>query len=155
MSARRLAARVPSAVVDCVASVRGYAMAYRKEGRDGSAKCGLWESRGADDVVWGVLYDIHPSQRAALDRVEGLGWGYEIRELALTGPGGLAIDAFTYYPTRITDDLKPYAWYVEHVLRGAREHGLPSDYIAAVVDVEHMADPDPDRHARELSIYAR
>lgn len=155
MSARRLAARLPSAVVDCVASVTGYYMAYRKQGRDGSAKCGLWESGNEEHVVWGVLYDIHPSERAALDRVEGLGWGYEVRDLQLTVPGREPISAFTYYPTRVAGNLQPYAWYVEHVLRGAREHGLPADYIAAAVDVEPMADPDPERHERELSIYRR
>ena len=60
----------------------------------------------------------------------------------------------TYRATRIDPDLKPFAWYLAHVLAGAREHRLPADYIAAIECLAVVDDPDPLRHASELSIYA-
>jgi hypothetical protein len=39
------------------------------------------------------------------------------------------------------------------VLHGAREHGLPVDYIRRIEAVDSMADPDADRHAVECAIY--
>ena len=30
------------------------------------------------------------------------------------------------------ETLRPMAWYKDHIVRGAREHGLPADYIRAL-----------------------
>ncbi|NND65969.1 MAG: gamma-glutamylcyclotransferase [Halioglobus sp.] len=155
LSLARMSARVPSASVDFVACVKGHSMKYRKIGRDGSAKCDLVESLGDGGEVWGVIYHIDPAEKPGLDRAEGLGSGYEMKELAVPGPDGTTVSAFTYYATHFSEGLKPYPWYVEHVLRGAAEHGLPNDYIAAFLTTESMLDPDQERHERELSIYRR
>lgn len=58
----------------------------------------------------------------------------------------------TYVATAnfIDDQLKPYGWYKEFVLAGAREHGLPSDYIAERIEsVEAMDDPDEGRDKKQ------
>ena len=40
---------------------------------------------------------------------------------------------------------KPYHWYKEQVVQGAREHGLPEGYIKKIADVESIPDQDPER----------
>ena len=47
------------------------------------------------------------------------------------GRGRLPHHAFTYHanPARIDAALRPFDWYKDYVVRGAREHGLPADYI--------------------------
>ncbi|NNL06239.1 MAG: gamma-glutamylcyclotransferase, partial [Gammaproteobacteria bacterium] len=85
---------------------------------------------------------------------EGLGNGYEDRQVSVVVPGGDTIIANTYYATHIDASLKPFHWYKEHVLRGAREHVLPDEYIAAIEAVHAIDDPDMDNHAAELSIYS-
>lgn len=49
--------------------------------------------------------------------------------------------------------LKPYTWYVEHVVAGAEEAGLPAEYINNLKGVESVIDPDPEREKKELAIY--
>jgi hypothetical protein len=63
------------------------------------------------------------------------------------------LEAFTYCATQIDDRLLPYDWYKQHVLRGALEHGLPPDYVAAIHAVQTIADPDGARQQHELAIY--
>lgn len=58
-----------------------------------------------------------------------------------------------YYATRIKDSMKPFHWYKQHVLVGARENGLPADYIAKIEAVESIDDPRGRRHKREMAIY--
>ncbi len=120
---------------------------------DGSAKCDIVETANRDDRVWGVVFDIDAGEKINLDRAEGLGYGYEEKRVELTGRNERIIHAFTYYATDIDEKRKPYTWYTEHVLRGAKEHGLPAEYVAAIEQVESVQDPDRQRHDRELSIY--
>lgn len=129
-------------------------MKFRKRSNlDGSAKCDVIETPNPNDLVWGVVYDIDEGEKIDLDYAEGLGYGYEEKRIELTGTNGTVIHAFTYYATDIDERLMPYTWYMEHVLRGAREQGLPAEYVASIERVESREDPDRQRHARELSIY--
>ncbi|MCP5429669.1 MAG: gamma-glutamylcyclotransferase [Chromatiaceae bacterium] len=154
MSCRRLQQRVPSARVVATGILHGHRLAFHKSGRDGSAKCDAAQSRQADDCVFGVVYQIDPSHKSRLDAAEGLGNGYEEKTITVYRAGAAALTAFTYCATHIDPGLKPFAWYHEHVLRGASEHGLPAAYVAAIVAVESIEDPDPQRQSRELAIYA-
>jgi gamma-glutamylcyclotransferase len=40
------------------------------------------------------------------------------------------------------------------VLTGARQHGLPEDYVAALERTPARDDPDRERHAREAALRA-
>lgn len=153
MSSPRLRARVPSAQPLGVASTRGRQLVFRKIGRDGSAKCDIAAADERTHGVYGVVFRIDPAHRPALDAAEGVGQGYEPIDLDLVSESGRHISAFAYQATQVDEKLKPYAWYVQHVVRGAIEHGLPPDYIALIHAVAVRSDPDRERHARELSIY--
>ncbi|MFZ0430707.1 MAG: gamma-glutamylcyclotransferase [Acidobacteriota bacterium] len=89
-------------------------------------------------------------EKCDLDRAEGLGRGYDSRDLRLATDQGTR-DAFAYVanPAWIDDSLRPYHWYKEYVLRGAREFGLPGRYIDEYIEsVPSVEDPDA-RRARE------
>jgi hypothetical protein len=50
--------------------------------------------------------------------------------------------------------LKPYAWYVNHVLVGARETLLPEDYIQKkIAAIEAIEDADRVRDALQRGIH--
>lgn len=151
MSLRRLRARVPSATPLGSALLPGHRLAFHKAGRDGSAKCDIVASD--ERQVHGVLYRMHRIHRPALDDAEGLGRGYDLRTVQLSGPDDVRVRAFTYVATHIDPGLRPYRWYVEHVLRGAHEHGLPADYIASIATIVAIDDPDRVRSRTELAIY--
>ena len=153
MSVRRLVERVPSARVVGPAELPGHRLAFHKVGRDGSAKCDAHQTRNPDHRVHGVLFLLAAEDRPVLDRYEGLGQGYEQKQVEIIVDGGDIITAFTYYATHIDPVLKPFGWYKQHVVTGARENALPDDYVNLIEAVEHIDDHDTQRHHRELSIY--
>ncbi len=153
MSVRRMQRRVPSACALHTAALLGYRLAFHKVGRDGSAKCDVVPSPRADERVHGVLYRMAPQHKRDLDEHEGLGRGYAEKRVVVMAADGMLHEAFLYCATHIDRTLRPFDWYREHVLRGAREHGLPSDYIADIQAVETSQDPDVGRHRIEMAIY--
>ena len=155
MSVLRLQQRVPSALALGVAALPGHRLAFHKAGRDGSAKCDAAVSPLQTDTVLGVLYRMDPRHKPDLDAAEGLGRGYEQKMIGLQHADGRLSSALTYYATDIDAALRPYSWYLQHVMRGAHEHGLPEYYTAAIARIDTARDPDQARHRMELAIYAQ
>lgn len=151
MSSRRLLARVPSARSLGVARLSGYEMSFSKPSHDGSAKCTIHVEAGASTL--GVLYQIPADQRYTLDRIEGQDFGYDAEDVRITTQNGCQVTAFTYLGTDFNKVLPAYTWYVEHVLRGAREHGIAQQYIDKIEAAPAIEDPDQGRHEFEMSIY--
>ncbi|MEW7998510.1 MAG: gamma-glutamylcyclotransferase family protein [Candidatus Thiodiazotropha endolucinida] len=154
MSSRRLLSRVPSARFVTSASLPGHELHFHKKSLDGSAKCDAYETKSDRHAVSGVIFEIAKSEKAGLDSKEGLGQGYEEKTVELIDPDGEMVVAYTYYAISIDRTLKPYHWYKHHVLTGALEYDLPAPYIDRLRLIESMEDPDPQRHAFELAIYA-
>ncbi len=152
LSSARMRQRVPSARFVTVAMLPAHRLRFHKIGRDDSAKCDAAWSGNSDDCVIGVVYEFDAAEKPALDRAEGLGAGYEEKAVELRTPQG-KLDALMYYATKVDDRMKPYRWYREHVLIGARERRLPRDYVARIAAVEAIDDPDVARSERELAIY--
>ncbi|MGD2112878.1 MAG: gamma-glutamylcyclotransferase [Gammaproteobacteria bacterium] len=153
MSTLRLRSRAASACAVAMAWLPGHALRFHKRGRDGTAKCDACHTGHDHDRVYGVVFEIEAHEKPDLDTWEGLGSGYEEKQVTVTDAAGARYQAFTYYATHIDSRLRPYRWYKEHVLRGAREHELPVAYIAAIRSIEAIDDPARDNHGRELSIY--
>ena len=137
MSTARLRGRTPSAQPVATGRVLHHVRRWHKRGRDGSGKCDIvFAGADSDDAVWGVLFRIADRERAALDRAEGLGIGYIETIVPVVTAAG-SCHAVTYQAKAGQTDaaLRPFAWYKAHVLRGAREHGLPADCVAALARV--------------------
>ncbi|NHI02216.1 gamma-glutamylcyclotransferase family protein [Oceanimonas sp. MB9] len=153
MSLARMRARVPSARVIAVARLGGHRLMFHKVGKDGSGKCDILKTGDQNDLVYGVVYNIAPAEKPWLDRVEGLGAGYDEKPVRVMTQAGVELIAVSYVATHIDARLTPYSWYKDHVLHGAGEHGLPADYIRVLELVRANEDPDRDRHKREISLY--
>lgn len=155
MSVRRLRSRVPSARPVGAARLPAHQLRFHKVSHhDGSAKCDACHTGNDSHFVMGVLYDILPAEKSHLDRVEGVGYGYEQKQVVVEALDGGSVEAFTYYATLIDPSLRPFGWYHLHVLTGAREHRLPERYVCEIMAVDILEDPDAARHAREISIYS-
>jgi gamma-glutamylcyclotransferase len=154
MSIPRFKKRVPSARCEGTGFLYGHRLAFHKVGRkDGSGKCDALATGNPEDLLAGVLYSIDPDHRSLLHAVEGVGAGYEIMHVDITTPSGSTESAFTYYATNIKPGLKPFHWYKQHVLHGARQNNLPADYVDHILSIESIEDPDAARVLRELSVY--
>lgn len=154
MSIKRLLDRVPSAKKVDVGILEKHELKFHKiSKKDGSAKCDACETGNPEHKLYGVVFHILEKEKPELDKKEGLGYGYEQKDVKILLNNGAVIEAFTYYATSINSELKPLDWYKEHVLHGARENGLPIEYIRSIEVIEHVEDSDTERRDNELSIY--
>jgi gamma-glutamylcyclotransferase len=82
------------------------------------------------------------TERHRLDRVEGLGRGYELLRAQVRTPNGPRV-AFTYTGSAgsLDDTVRPYSWYKRILVRGARQNQLPQAYINQLQSVPTVEDP--------------
>lgn len=153
MLTSRLKARVPSAHPVHTARLNGYELRFHKWSQDGSGKCNIVASPERNASVHGVVFEVESAQLDALDEAEHRGRGYERQEVSLDDVSP-SVDAFAYVaqPAYIDDALLPYDWYHALVLAGAREHDLPSEYIAQLEAVRSYPDPDEQRRRKHKTI---
>jgi gamma-glutamylcyclotransferase len=144
----RLHERVPSASVVGVVLIAGHRLQFSKVGADASGKCTMLASGIRNDIVYGVLYEMDAGHKNRLDRAEGKGAGYEEHEMPCE-LGETRYTPFTYLAQAnyIDDNLRPYSWYRDMVLEGARYHMMPSSYIQMLEGVAAVPDPDTGRSA--------
>lgn len=104
----------------------------------GGGTAGLAHAHGG--TVWGVLYELNEADLAALDRFEGWrgpGDHHNLYErdlitVELTRPDDGSVPrrvrAYTYF-ARTLNPTPPSRRYMDTVLKGARHHQLPPEYI--------------------------
>lgn len=155
MSAERLQARIPSARFVTTAKLPSHRLTFHKKGVDNSAKCDVVASDDPTDFVYGAVFEFLASEKSLLDKIEGV--RYRDALFDLMTDAGETLQALLYYvadkAAHTDPGLKPYHWYREHVVFGARQAGLPQDYIDQLATVKSIDDPDNQRHERELEIY--
>lgn len=153
MLTRRLNAvdRAPSASALGPGSVTKYKLTFDKIGIDGSGKCNIEYTGKSTDCVCGVLFEIDRADKAALDRVESLGTGYDEQIIEVEMEGGV-INAVTYVAMMKDPNLKPYHWYKAYVVAGAMEHGLPDRYVEWLRTIDTLPDPDSERREAHQAI---
>jgi cation transport regulator ChaC len=96
-------------------------------GRGERAVANLSAEAGAR--VHGVAYAISRGQAWWLDRTEGVPRSYRRVGVRLRADDGAELDGFTYVSERRTPGRKPSARYMGLLVRGARHHGLPAEYV--------------------------
>lgn len=130
MSRARLLERIPAARFVTVAVIEGYRLCFHKRSRrDGSAKCDAFWTGDPADRLHGVVYDIPDRDKRRLDRIEGVGRGYEDAVAKARTNEGRELDVRLYVATDIDSSLRPFNWYRHHVLVGAQEHALPEGIL--------------------------
>ena len=129
MSTARLAARVSDPVTVGSAHLIDWQLAFNKPGRDGTGKANLVPAAGAR--VWGVAWTLPEDAWPVLDGFEP---DYERSVLRLLQPDGRALHAhvYLYACPADTPSIRPSRDYLDHLLAGATEHGLPEEYIAKI-----------------------
>ncbi|MEO8545538.1 MAG: gamma-glutamylcyclotransferase family protein [Burkholderiaceae bacterium] len=151
MLARRITQRVPSARAVGTAVLRGHVLRWHKAGQDGSAKCDVLATGSADDRVHGVVYTLSAVEKHLLDAAEGLGRGYDEKEVVLESASDV-FKAWTYHATAIDATLLPFSWYKALVIAGAEEHGLPARYIGQLQAISAIDDGDAVRAQRHWAL---
>jgi gamma-glutamylcyclotransferase len=131
------------------ALLEGYRLRFNKKSKkDQSGKANVEPHAGSQ--TWGVLYTIPKKQLQLLDGGE---IGYSRVRMAVQ-IGGEVIDAWVYIASRPDNDpsLKPYSWYKRFLVEGAREHGIPAEYLAGLEQIEAIEDRNKDRDREKHAI---
>ena len=154
MSINRLKERVPGAVPLGCHSLKKHDLRFHKSSKDGSGKCDAFYTGNDEDIIFGSLFEIESIEKTILDKAEGLGNGYDEKEVIVISSDGISCNAITYFATKIDKDLKPYSWYVNHVLVGGNETPLPDEYIQnKIAAVESIEDNDKEMDAKQRAVH--
>ncbi len=151
MLRQRLRSRIPSSYPIGIARLPSHRLAWHKEGKDGSGKCDIIANELDDSSVWGVLFEIAPTEKDQLDKFEGCGHGYEDIIISVEFEGQ-DIKALTYKATRKNSYFKPFDWYKGLVLAGAKENLLPEDYVKKIEATDVVIDQNEERRKKNFSI---
>lgn len=130
MSRAQMKSRAGQIFEERAARLENHELVFNKKARGGSATANIRSAPGK--TVYGVLYKIPDSALRNLDRFEGVPEHYRRIEVSATDNDGNRIAAQAYIATRVEAGLRPAAHYVQTILAGADEHGLPADYIAEI-----------------------
>lgn len=147
----RLSSRVLSSRLIGALPLENYQLAFHKKSSDGSGKCFLLES--PNSVVFSALYSLDSEEKPKLDEIEGLGKGYKAMSLCVEYLGETR-DIFTYQAeqSHIDFSLKPYDWYKELALLGARYLKFPEYYLSLIESVESKTDDKASRAQSNLQL---
>ncbi len=154
MHFERLRKRVPSAKTLGTGKLSGYKLEFAKKSKDGSGKATVVKSSKKTDVVWGVISSISTNEKHLLDKAEGLGVGYNEEHLEIITETGEVVYPLIYVAdtSSVNDSLCPYTWYKALIVEGAKQHGLPLEYIAALECRVAKEDSDQERAQKALKV---
>ncbi|MEZ5143284.1 MAG: gamma-glutamylcyclotransferase family protein [Acidimicrobiales bacterium] len=127
LDASQMANRCPGAVPGEVARLDGWAF---RIGHRGVATI----EPATGGVVWGGLWTVTDAHLAALDVAEGVAIGRYRRERLLVRAGTTPIEAVVYVEDFV-EAGPPRTGYLERILRGAEQFGLPATYRAELEDL--------------------
>ena len=137
------------------ASLPGYKLSFHKKSGD-SSKCNALKTSKPENEVLGIVYEINEDEKSDLDTAEGLGCGYDEKEIFFDSSGD-QIKVFTYLANNnyIDDSLSPFDWYKELVLEGAKYYHFPRAYIEEIMKIEFIEDQDLSRAEKNFKLLER
>ena len=125
MNIRHLTERTNSARMVGIGYLPDKQVVFNKRSKkDGSGKANIIDNQA--NRAWGVLFEIDDADLQILDRIEG---GYDREVLQAITDKGDNVEVVTYISGQLIDPPVAYDWYKEIIVHGAKENGLPGDYI--------------------------
>lgn len=108
-----------------VGCLDGYTLRFNKKSTlDHSGKANI--VRDEQGAVWGVVFEVHEEELERLGAFEG---GYKKKKVRVTIPGGpTKLSAEAFMADAGNPDRLPTFSYLQNILEGACQHGLPMEY---------------------------
>jgi len=145
----QMASRCPNAKTVGLAALHDHRLVFPRYTETwGGGTAGIVPSHGP--AVWGVLFEVTDACLATMDGHEGFRasgdpdnhYDREQISVELTRPDDGSIPrrvrAWTYV-ARAANPMPPSRRYLDTILRGARHHRLPEEYVAALAAVTASA----------------
>ncbi|MBY0539102.1 gamma-glutamylcyclotransferase [Patescibacteria group bacterium] len=149
MCTKWLRDKCPSARSVGLGMAENYLLVFTKLSKDGSGKAAI-EKRGHSHT-YGTVFEVNESERVLLDRAEGA--GYESEHIWIWMPSKQHKErVVTYFTKEKKKDLLPYDWYLALIIKGAKQNGLPQEYIASLEKQKNTEDNDINRDTRKKAL---
>ncbi|XP_076035822.1 gamma-glutamylcyclotransferase-like isoform X2 [Oratosquilla oratoria] len=135
--AKRIHINNPSAKKAAIGELKNFRLDFNYYSRRWKgAAATIEESDG--DSVWGVLWEVHLDDMDNLDMQEGVHQQiYRPLQVKVLTGDGKEVNARTYQIIRpVEEDRRPSTVYKNVILTGARENGLPEEYIKKLESIE-------------------
>ncbi len=146
MASRVLAARRVTPLSSEAASLPGYRLVFEERGLPVIEPAFASITRAAGETVHGVLMRL---ERADFDRIDATeGPAYALLEIDVAGRKSGAVTAIAFQSTRPVQGYLPSRRYLRILCDGAREHGLPGEYIRAL-------EAQPSVHVPGAALFTR
>jgi hypothetical protein len=110
--------------------LENYELLFNKKVRGGTAEANIQPARGK--TVLGVLYKLTETALRSLDRSTGVPGHYRRIEVSAFDSAGNKISAQAYIASKVEKGLRPAGHYLQTILEGATENGLPEHYLEAI-----------------------
>lgn len=118
--------RCPGATAQGSARLDNHRLAFRLPSqRWGGHAADIADEAGS--FTWGVLWAITPEHLTTLDQHEAR---YDRRWVQPHNERGVEAVTYRVKPDSIGPDGSPHPTYLDHLIQGAIEHGLPKSYVA-------------------------
>lgn len=128
MDQERLEARVGPVLGGDPASATGWQLVFDKPSVSGTSVANIQRQLG---TTWGRIWQLTPHQLEILNRYET---GYDMETITVDR-NGQAVQAVTYVYSDEPSAAPPAASYVLHLIRGAGEAHLPTDYTRKIASL--------------------
>jgi len=115
------------------ACLLGHRIVFSKLGSDGTGKANI--TPDGTQVVWGVAYLCRPKALMEMDKSEGVAGGhYHRKNVQVRCESGEVLEAVTYVAGEryLKSPTSPTPKYLHKIVSGARNHGLPEEYIQEI-----------------------
>ena len=128
--------RCPRARQVGVAELRGHRIGFTRISRSrGGGVADLVPEAGAS--VWGALFDLQDDGFGALDEYEGVPTAYRREVWEFTKLDRSTVRAWVYVVAAKRPDVLPSYQYWKVIVEGAREAGLPAEYVGLLEALPH------------------
>ncbi|MCS6936110.1 MAG: gamma-glutamylcyclotransferase [Candidatus Bipolaricaulota bacterium] len=138
MNVRRMEDRVRRRGIERkLGYIQDYKMVFNKLASEskGTGYANIIPQSGA--IVYGVLYKLTEKEMKTLDKYERVDEGhYQRKKLEITVEENEQVTAYVYVALRTKEGLRPTQDYLKCIIEGAKENGLPQDYIQQLETLE-------------------
>jgi len=106
---------------------------FREDASDELMQGGCHIEKKRGNILYGVLYEISAEDLSSLDKMTRVKEGrYEKRYLNVSGQDGKKYEAVAHVIKTPKGKCYPTTEYLEHMIKGAKEHNFPKAYVASL-----------------------
>ena len=113
-----------------IAVLDDYRLAFNKRGGNGNVYANIMPCSGEE--VMGVVYRWDHRSRTTMATEYEIGYEEKMVEVVIDGQAKLTAVTFIATSESVCEEAPPSDDYLWRIVTGAKQHGLPSDYIRRV-----------------------